>query len=184
MNEATTSIRLIETGDAEALADHLIRDNAAFARWDPEHPLDYYTAAGQRSRIAAVRARHAHGEVWPAVVLAGDVVIGRVTAQNVLLRAWRKAELGYWIATPYQGQGHATRAVSLMVQLMTTELRLHRAEAYTQMDNLGSQHVLRRNGFVPYGVARSHIFTVGHWRDEVLWERLLNENKNPYEDEF
>jgi ribosomal-protein-alanine N-acetyltransferase len=178
MNEATTSIRLIETGDAEALAAHLIRDNEAFARWDPEHPLDYYTAAGQRSRIAAVRARHAHGEVWPAVVLAGNVVIGRVAAQNLLLGAWRKADLGYWIGTPYQGQGHATRAVSLMVQLMTTELNLHRAEAYTQMDNLGSQHVLRRNGFVPYGVARSHIFTAGHWRDEVLWERLLDENKD------
>ena len=178
MNEATTSIRLIETGDAEALAAHLTRDAEAFARWDPEHPPDYYTTAGQRSRIAAVRAQHAHGEVWPAVVLAGDVVIGRVTAQNLLLRAWRKAELGYWIAPPYHGQGHATRAVSLMMQLMITELKLHRAEAYTQMDNLASQHVLRRNGFVPCGVARSRIFTAGQWRDEVLWERLLDENKD------
>ena len=178
MNDATTSIRLIETGDAEALAVHLARDADAFARWDPEHPADYYTAAGQRSRIAGLRARHAHGEVWPAVVLASGVVIGRVTTQNLLLHAWRKAELGYWIASPYQGQGHATRAVSLMVQLMTKELRLHRAEAYTQMDNLGSQHVLRRNGFLPYGVARSHIFTAGQWRDEVLWERLLDQNKD------
>ena len=173
MSDPTTSIRLIESGDAGALADHLARDAQALARWDPGHPADYDTTAGQRSRIAAVRARHAHGEVWPAVVLAGAVVIGRVTAQNLLLHAWRKAELGYWIASLYQGQGHATRAVSLMVQLMTTELRLHRAEAYTQMDNLGSQHVLRRNGFVPYGVARSHIFAAGQWRDEVLWERLL-----------
>ncbi len=169
-----TSIRLIETSDAEALAAHLTRDAEAFARWEPEHPADYYTAAGQRSLIAGARSGHAHGEVWPAVVMAGNEVIGRITAQNLLLRAWRKAELGYWIASPYQGQGHATRAVSLMVQLMTNELRLHRAEALTQMDNLGSQHVLRRNGFVPYGVARSHIFTVGQWRDEVLWERLLD----------
>jgi ribosomal-protein-alanine N-acetyltransferase len=178
MNDTRTSIRLIETGDAEALAAHLARDAEAFARWDPDHPADYYTADGQRSRIVGLRARHAHGEVWPAVVLASGVVIGRVTAQNLLLHAWRKAELGYWIASPYQGQGHATRAVSLMVQLMTTELRLHRAEAYTQMDNLGSQHVLRRNGFLPYGVARSHIFAAGQWRDEVLWERLLDQNKN------
>jgi hypothetical protein len=41
MNDATTSIRLIETGDAEALAVHLGRDAEAFARWDPEHPPDY-----------------------------------------------------------------------------------------------------------------------------------------------
>jgi ribosomal-protein-alanine N-acetyltransferase len=169
-----TSIRLIETSDAEALAAHLARDAEAFARWEPEHPADYYTVAGQRRRIAGARSGHTHGEVWPAVVLAGNVVIGRITAQNLLLRAWRKADLGYWIASPYQGQGHATRAVGLMVQLMTNQLRLHRAEAYTQMDNLGSQHVLRRNGFTACGVTHSRIFTVGQWRDEILWERLLD----------
>ena len=60
------------------------------------------------------------------MILTDDVVIGRITAQNILRRAWQKAELGYWIACPYQGQGHATCAVSLMVQMMTTELELHR----------------------------------------------------------
>jgi [ribosomal protein S5]-alanine N-acetyltransferase len=57
---------------------------------------------------------------------------------------------------------------------MTRDLGLHRAEAYTQMDNLGSQHVLRNNGFVRYGITRSHIFIAGQWGDEVLWELLLN----------
>jgi hypothetical protein len=83
----TTSIRLIESRDAEALAGHLARDAEAFARWDPEHPPEYYTAAGQRARIGRLLARHADGELWPAVVLAGDAVIGQVTAQNLLLRA-------------------------------------------------------------------------------------------------
>jgi ribosomal-protein-alanine N-acetyltransferase len=118
--------------------------------------------------------QHHNGEVWPGVVLGDDVVIGQVTAQNILRRVWRKAELGYWIAYPYQGQGHATRAVRLAVEMMTTELALHRAEALTQMDNLGSQHVLRNNGFLACGVLRSRIFTAGAWRDEILWERLLD----------
>jgi [ribosomal protein S5]-alanine N-acetyltransferase len=174
MSTPRTSIRLIEPGDADALAAHLARDAEGFARWDPEHPEDYWTPAGQRSRIEGLLMRHGNGEMWPGVVLADDVVIGQITAQNILRRAWRKAELGYWIAYPHQGQGHATRAVSLMVQIMTTELVLHRAEAFTQMDNLGSQHVLRNNGFMPCGVVRSRIFTAGMWRDEILWERLLD----------
>lgn len=174
MNAPRTSIRLIEPDDAEALAAHLSRDAEALDRWDPEHPPDFYTPAGQRSRIENLLMRHRNGEVWPAVVLVGDDVIGRITAQDILRRAWLKAELGYWIAYPYHGQGHATRAVGLAVELMTTKLGLHRAEALTQMENLGSQHVLRNNGFLPCGIFRSHIFTGGAWRDEILWERLLD----------
>jgi len=174
MSASRTRIRLIEPDDAEALAAHLSRDAEALARWDPERPPDYYTPAGQRDLIETLLTRLSLGEVWPGVVLDGDDVIGRITAQNIMRRAWRKAELGYWIAYPYHGRGHATRAVGLTVELMTTELGLHRAEALTQMDNLGSQHVLRNNGFLPCGVFRSHIFTAGAWRDEILWERPLD----------
>jgi ribosomal-protein-alanine N-acetyltransferase len=175
MDSQRTTIRLIERDDAEALAAHLARDAEAFARWDPEWPPEFYTAAGQRARIEGLLKTHDSGEAWPGAVLAGHVVIGQVTVQNILRRAWRKAELGYWIGCPHQGQGHASRAVGLAVQMMVTELELHRAEAITQMDNLGSQHVLRNNGFVPCGVARSRIFTAGMWRDEILWERLLDQ---------
>jgi [ribosomal protein S5]-alanine N-acetyltransferase len=174
MSSAQTIIRLIEPGDAEALAAHLARDAAAFARWDPERPPEFYTPAGQRARIENMLARHDNDEVWPGVVLADDVVIGQITIQNILRRAWRKGELGYWIAYPYQGQGHATQAVSLAVRLMTDDLGLHRAEALTQLENIGSQRVLRKNGFLPCGFARAHIFTAGMWRDEIFWELLLD----------
>lgn len=175
MNTPQTTIRLLEPDDAGVLAAYYARDAEAFARWDPEWPPDYYTEAGQRARIERTLTQHSKGGNWPAAILADGVVIGRVTVQDIVRRAWRKAGLGYWIAYPYQGQGHATRAVGLAVQLMTNELGLHRAEAITQMDNLGSQHVLRSNGFVPYGVARSRIFTVGKWHDEIVWERVLDE---------
>jgi ribosomal-protein-alanine N-acetyltransferase len=175
MNTPRTRIRLIEPGDDEALAAHLARDAEAFARWDPRREPEFYTVAGQRGRIEGILARHHSGEVWPGVILADGVVIGRVTAQNIMRHAWQKAELGYWIAYPHQGHGHATRAVGLAVQLMTTELQLHRAEAFTDMDNLGSQHVLRNNGFAPCGVLRSRILIAGRWRDSLLWERLLDQ---------
>ncbi|MBO0812069.1 MAG: GNAT family N-acetyltransferase [Microlunatus sp.] len=174
MRTVRTRIRLIEPGDAEPLAAHLARDADALAHWEPERPAEYYTAAGQRRRIDDLLDLHRSGELWPGVVETEDGVIGRITAQGILRRAWQKAELGYFIAYPYQGQGHATRAVGLMVRLMIDELRLHRAEAFTQLDNLGSQHVLRTNGFIPIGIAREHIFTAGAWRDEILWEQLLD----------
>ncbi len=58
---------------------------------------------------------------------------------------------------------------------MIRELGLHRAEATTQIENIASQNVLRKNGFVPIGIAHEHIFTGGAWHDEIFWERILGE---------
>jgi ribosomal-protein-alanine N-acetyltransferase len=169
-----TRIRLIRPDDAETLAAHLAKDADAFARWDPEREPEFYTAVGQRRRIEGILRKLDNGEAWPGVILADDEVIGRVTVQNILRHAWQKAELGYWVAYPHQGHGHATRAVGLAVQLMTGDLGLHRAEAFTDIDNVSSQRVLRNNGFAPCGFLRSRMFTAGIWHDNILWERLLD----------
>lgn len=175
MGSPVTHIRLISLDDAEAITAHLRRDAEVTARWDPPRSPDYYTLEGQRRRIERMLLRHATGESWPAVVQDGDQVIGQITVQEILQRAWRKASIGYWIGTPHQGLGHATRAVDLVIGLMIRELGLHRAEASTQTGNIASQSVLRKNGFVPIGVAREYIFTAGAWHDEILWERILAE---------
>jgi ribosomal-protein-alanine N-acetyltransferase len=175
MSSPATDIRLVTTGDVDAITEHLRRDAEVTARWNPAFPPGYYTLDGQRRRIEGMLDRHRHGESWPGVVLAGQTVIGQITVQEILQRAWRKASVGYWIGTPHQGQGHATRAVDLLVQLMTRDLGLHRATAFTQIENTASQNVLRKNRFLPIGIARSHIFTVGAWHDEIMWERLLEE---------
>jgi ribosomal-protein-alanine N-acetyltransferase len=175
MSSAVTDIRLITTGDVDPITAHLRRDAEVTARWNPAFPPGYYTPDGQRRRIERMLGRYRSGESWPGVILAGQTVIGQITVQEILQRAWRKASIGYWVGTPHQGQGHATRAVGLVTRLMTRDLGLHRAEAFTQIENTASQNVLRNNGFRPVGIARSRIFTVGAWHDEIMWERLLEE---------
>jgi ribosomal-protein-alanine N-acetyltransferase len=173
VNSGPTSIRLIEGADAEAISAHLSRDEEAFERWEPFRPAGFFTPAGQHRRIEQLLARHASGDIWPAVILSGSEVIGQVTVQNIEYGPVRGASLGYWVATTRQGQGHASRAVGLAVDLMANELRLHRAQATTQLDNTGSQHVLINNGFTAFGVAHSQILLGGLWRDVIMWERLL-----------
>ena len=173
MNSGPTSIRLIEDGDAGALAGHLTRDADSFERWEPFRPAEFFTVPGQHRRIDRLLAQHRQGEMWPAVILSGEEVIGQVTVQSIEYGPVRGASLGYWVATTHQGRGHATRAVALATELMARQLRLHRAQATTQLDNVGSQHVLRNNDFVAFGVAHSQILLGGQWRDVIMWERLL-----------
>ncbi|UWE10804.1 GNAT family N-acetyltransferase [Actinacidiphila bryophytorum] len=173
---STTRIRLIEPSDAEPIAEHRLRDEAAFRQWEPEQPADFLTAEGQALRIGRLLAGHRAGTVWPGVVLDGDQVIGQVTIGGILPQPHlRRGSVGYWIGTVAQNQGHAGRALGLALQLMAGELGLHRAEASTNLENLPSQRVLRRNGFTPYGVAHSAIRLNGAWHDGLLWERILSD---------
>jgi [ribosomal protein S5]-alanine N-acetyltransferase len=170
-----TSVRLIDVADAPAIAGHLQRDAAEFARWLPARPDGFTTTPGQVARIEQLLADHRDGNGWPGVIVADDAVIGQVTVSTIVRGPIQKGFLGYWVASTSQGQGHASRAVSLTLRVMTEELGLHRVEAHTQMENLGSQAVLRKNGFTPWGIARAHIHIDGAWRDEIFWERTLTD---------
>lgn len=161
MTVSQTAIRLVDLDDAEYLAEHLIRDADAFARWEPDRPPGFYTVEGQRQRIEYHLGAHEDGTLWPGVITADGQVVGQVWVNNILRGPLRKAFISYWVASACQGRGHATKAVAGLVRLMADEFDLHRAEAFTQLDNFGSYHVLRKNGFVPYGIAHSHIFIAG-----------------------
>jgi ribosomal-protein-alanine N-acetyltransferase len=173
---ADTSIRLVGVADAPVIAGHLRRDAADFARWEPPQPEEYYSTPGQVRRIESLLDAHGRGERWPWVILAGDAVVGQVTLSTIVRGSFRKGFLGYWVATTSQGQGHASRAVRQVVDVMRDGLGMHRAEAHTQLENLASQRVLRNSGFTPWGVAHAHIYVAGAWRDELFWERILTDD--------
>ncbi|MDI5966645.1 GNAT family protein [Streptomyces sp. SL13] len=173
MTPSRTSVRLVEVADAAALAGHFARDAKEFARWQPARPEGFDTPSHQAGRIEQLLATHSAGSAWPGVIVADGEVVGQVAVSSISRGPLRKGFLSYWVATPFQGQGHATRAVGLTLRVMTGELGLRRAEAHTQTDNLPSHRVLKNNGFSSWGIAHAHIFMDGAWRDEIFWERNL-----------
>lgn len=64
-------------------------------------------------------------------------------------------ELGYWTAAWARGRGVAVRAARLHAAWGFTVLGLHRIELLADVDNLPSQRVAERAGWVREGVARS-----------------------------
>ncbi|MGW0780887.1 GNAT family N-acetyltransferase [Streptomyces sp. NPDC002913] len=170
---SSTSIRVIEPSDAPVLAGLLHRDRQAYARWLPERPSEYYTPDGQASVIDGLLVAHDRGLAWPGVVVSGEDVIGQVTISSILRGPFQKGFLGYWISSLHQGLGHTSRAVALAVRLAEDELKLHRLEAHTQLENLASGAILRKHGFRSWGIAHDHFYADGAWRDEVFWEKIL-----------
>ena len=153
-------LRLAGIADAPALAALYAANRDFLAPFDPIRSDDFYTAEGQRARLARSIGTYA--------ILDDDEIAGTLGISNVVLGALRSANVGYWVDQARNGKGLATRALGAAVEIAFGELGLHRLEAGTLVGNVGSQRVLERNGFERIGVAPRYLLIAGAWRDHVL----------------
>lgn len=61
-------------------------------------------------------------------------------------------EIGYGIKPNYEGRGFATEAVTAMAKWASAQPGVRCVEAETEPDNIASQRVLQKSGFLPNGV--------------------------------
>lgn len=168
--------RLLEPGDAPALADLVLANREFLAPWDPVRPESYFSVAGQAQVVREALLRRSAGGLYPAVVLDDHgAVVGRVNLNNIVRGPFRSASLGYWVAQSAGGRGLATAAVAEVVAIAFGELGLHRVEAATLVANHRSQSVLRRNGFEQYGHAPGYLSIAGRWADHLLFQKLAGD---------
>ncbi|KAK9671259.1 hypothetical protein RND81_12G017500 [Saponaria officinalis] len=84
-----------------------------------------------------------------------------------------RGELGYVLAREYWGRGIATWAVEAVVSTVFEERsELERVEALVDVENIGSQKVLEKVGFVKEGVLRKYCILKGKIRDMTMFSFL------------
>jgi ribosomal-protein-alanine N-acetyltransferase len=82
------------------------------------------------------------------------------------------AEIGYWVIQRARGRGYASRAVELSARWGLTDAGFMRIEALVIPENVASQRVLERAGFVREGHLRSYL-VFGDRRNDALMYSLL-----------
>ncbi|KAJ8549016.1 hypothetical protein K7X08_032723 [Anisodus acutangulus] len=88
-----------------------------------------------------------------------------------------RAELGYVLAHKYWGKGIATRAVKMVTSVVFSEFPyLERLEALVDVDNIGSQRVLEKAGFLREGILRKYLVLKGKSRDIVICSFLATDS--------
>jgi len=166
-----TQVRLVEPGDADALARVLSENREFLAPYEPEREEAYATAGHQAGVLAHALAEHEAGRCAPFVVLHDGELVGRITVNDVVRGPFQSAHLGYFVAESVNGRGVATDAVAQVLALAFGDLGLHRLQAATLLTNSASQAVLQRNGFERIGIARNYLRIAGRWQDHVLYQR-------------
>jgi ribosomal-protein-alanine N-acetyltransferase len=161
-------IRELTAADADELAALYATNRAFLEPFEPQRGEGWFTAAGQRERLA----QPLNG--WRFAIVDGDAIAGTISVSDVVRGAFHSAHVGYWVDAARNGRGLATRAVGDVVEFAFGRARLHRLQAATLVDNHASQRVLEKNAFERIGLARRYLHIGGDWRDHILFERVAD----------
>ncbi|MEO7201967.1 MAG: GNAT family protein [Candidatus Tumulicola sp.] len=170
------------------MSDQLVRLRPAGADDLPqiEKRLSASSAAGDyqwfgpRASSALRRRFDEDGLLGPdggePIVVAGDnAFAGQV---NWFKSFWGPPEhswcwtVGITIDERWRGRGIGTAAQRLIVEHLFAHTRVHRIQAYTDINNVAEQHVLEKVGFTREGVIRSAQWREGCWHDQILYSIL------------
>lgn len=157
--------------DAEALHDYL-RDPAVTEL--TAYPI--VTPALVEAIIEKCRGRWAAGELskWGIARTEDDRIIG-TCGFNEWSPAHRWAELAYDLAREHWGRGLMGRIVNAVLRWTFERDQVDRVQAFVRVDNLRSQKLLERTGFVREGCLRSFRVCRGQPHDFYLYALLRSE---------
>jgi ribosomal-protein-alanine N-acetyltransferase len=168
------ALRPVTPGDAAVLARLYAAQREFLAPFEPIRSEAFFTEDGQRAQLERTVALRADGLAERFLILVGAEPAGVVAVSNVVRGAFMSANVGYFVAREHNGRGVATRAVGRAASWAFAEAGLHRLEAGTLVDNVASQRVLEKNGFVRIGRAPRYLRIAGEWRDHILYQRTCD----------
>jgi RimJ/RimL family protein N-acetyltransferase len=173
LRDGPTQLRPWRDSDVQALVaacqDHEI------ARWT-RVPEPYGEADARAFLLARYDAVHA-GLTAPFAIVSSAEESELLGSISLMRFAWHhaRAEVGYWLARDARGQGHVSRAVTLICRWGFDTLGLERIELLASTGNPASQRVAERCGFTREAVLRSFWRGKDERRDMVAFGLLRDE---------
>jgi ribosomal-protein-alanine N-acetyltransferase len=148
------------------------RNRSFFERSINARPPEYYSLEGVRKAISNADQDAQAATAFQYLVRdEGGNLVARVNLSRVRRAHFHCAEVGYRVDEAATGKGVAAEAVRQVVHLGFSEHKLHRLEATSRRENVGSVKVLERNGFKQFGTARRSVQLHGVWFDLLYFER-------------
>ena len=100
------------------------------------------------------------------------LLIGGCGFNGLQIGESHQAEIGYWLAKPYWGQGIMTAVVRRLCEIAFAEFGLVKITAHVFAENAASAKVLAKCGFQQEGYLRKHHLKEGKFLDARLFALL------------
>jgi ribosomal-protein-alanine N-acetyltransferase len=86
-------------------------------------------------------------------------------------------DLGYFINEKYWNKGYTTEALKRVIEFAFEENDVYRIKTGCIKENIGSEKVMQKNGFIKEGEFKEYVFHDGKLRNRVKYRLLKNEWK-------
>ena len=158
-------LRRINENDAEEVL--ALRGNPEIMKYIPRPLAKTKEDALERIAMIEEKIESNIGINWGITIKGSDKIIGiighyRIQPEN------HRAEIGYMSLPEYNGKGYITEAIKAVVEYGFEEMNLHSIEAVIDPDNIASEKVLQKNGFVK----EAHILENELWEGK-FWDTII-----------
>ena len=167
----TFSITDICGDDKPAYLEHLADRQIYEQTLNIPHPYTEADAEWWINHVAEQTRRQGRSVNW-AIRRSDGLLVGGIGYHDLELGKTHSAELGYWLARPYWGQGLMTAAVKRLSEYSFAELGLIRIAAHVFHFNVASARVLEKAGFQFEGRLRKHYKKDGKIFDGLVYARV------------
>lgn len=132
-----------------------------------------YTPEDGLQFLNLIDARHAEtGHLTNWLIKKSGKVIGGIGLVCQEGFEAHRTELGYWVSSAYRSKGITTLALKTLINYIFDNLHFVRLEAHTFCENIASQKVLEKNGFIKEGLLRCYIEKNGAFKDVYSYSKL------------
>jgi [ribosomal protein S5]-alanine N-acetyltransferase len=144
---------------------------AHLTEWEESWTDDQIGPAAFRRRLRAYdrERRRGGGLFLLSFRISDNALVGGVTLSNIRYGASRSALIGYWVGAAHVRRGYGRASVEALCAHAFDTIDLNRLVAACQPENVASQKLLERCGFIREGLARDYLQINGEWRDHLIY---------------
>ena len=160
-------LRLLHVTNAEEMFNLINTNRPYLKEWLPW--VDYTnTVEDSRQFIESTLMQFCHNNGFQAGIFYENKLVGMIGLHPINW-ANRATAIGYWLAESHQGKGIMTKACDTVLQYAFEFLQLNRLEIRAAAENVKSQAIPKRLGFIYEGRARQSEWLYDHYVDHEVF---------------
>lgn len=164
-------IKHLSLVSADQLLDYYIRNKEFLAPTDPPHPENFYVREFWQNKIES-SIKEYEEESFIRLALTDheneNRVVGSINFSQIFRGPFHACYVSYSIDGELSRKGLMFEALSRAIKYMFEERNLHRIMANHLTDNIASEKLLDKVGFVREGLAKDYLYINGKWRDHYM----------------